>query len=188
MSSRSGFVADFTPVIVDQTLQPRTRTWAWERFQAGFSLQFDDTVWAPQRTWEAEGAMSCGIRFLDAEGRGIDGLAVHVGWPGVSVGATTHDGGWVDVPTAGGNYAGGQAGPMWIRLDDGTLRYDGIGWRDATNHAHLNLDVRRGAAPTPPPDGGGAVNRQFIHQRALDAKAALDEVRVALDDILRASE
>jgi hypothetical protein len=38
---------------------------------------------------------------------------------------------------------------MWIRTVDGSLSYEGIGWRDATNHGHLNLDVRRGRAVIP---------------------------------------
>jgi hypothetical protein len=185
MTVQRGFVANYTPIVVDQTGKQQSAQWAWNRFREGFTLQFETSVWSPQRTWEAEGAMSCGITFRDAANQPVVGMDVAIGWPGVSIDAKTDGNGWIDVPTSGGNYAGGAAGPMWIQTKDGTLRYEGIGWRDATNHAHLNLDVKRGSGSAPPvdpptnPPPGDPAKMTYIRQKAEQAKALLDDIIAA---------
>jgi hypothetical protein len=192
MTTQSGFVADFTSVVVDQTLAARTKSWAKLRYQNGFTLTFDDRLWSPLRTWEAEGAMSCGIKFLDENGQPIVGLPMHIGWGTVDIPTKTNSDGWVDVPISNGNYPGGSQGPMWIRTEDGTLQYSGIGWRDATNHGHLNLDVRRSLAgtthppidppidPPSPPDGGDEVDVALIEAQLKEIERAVAAIRRAI--------
>lgn len=137
--------------IRSQDQQPRDLAWLRSRF--GSSPQVVADGWRIVEVWEQDGAMSCGVKFLDEQGNGIEGMDVLIGWADVSVPAQTRDGGWVDVPIAGGDYNNSYGtGPMFIRTPDGRFAYTGIGWVRGTNHSHLNLTVQRGGAPLPPTD------------------------------------
>jgi hypothetical protein len=197
MTIRKGFVWDFVSQIVDQTIAGRSAQWAKDRFQNGFTLSFDDQRWIPVRAWEQDGAMSCGIRFFDEDGNVIPGLDVTIGWPGVTLPAKTNGDGWVDVPINGGNYPGGSAGPMFIHVNGGSLSYDGLGWRDATNHSHLNLDVKRGkftgtgplppTQPDPPPTGPQPPSGADLESFRVWARQVIkEEVRIFLAPVVAA--
>jgi hypothetical protein len=128
------------------------RDLGWLRARYGDSPQFESREFRIERIWEQSQAMTCGVYVLDPAGSGIVGFPVTIAWFGTSQDAVTRDQGWVDVPLWGGNYnvGAGAKGGMSIVAKDGSFSYTGIGWPDATNHDHLNLDLRRLAAPLPP--------------------------------------
>lgn len=145
----------FSDVPIFDATQTR-RDLAWLRARYGQSPQFVATGWEIVRVWEQSQAMSCGLSVRDPAGSAIVGFDCVIGWSDVRIPAQTRENGWIDVPLAGGQYnaSTGAKGPMFIEAKDGTFRYDGIGWPFATNHDHLNLDIRRRSGAVTPPDGG----------------------------------
>jgi hypothetical protein len=137
--------------IFDHTRTRRDLTWLRSRY--GDSPQFSGPGWKIERVWEQSGPMTCGMYVLDPAGSALVGFPCVIAWFGTSQNAPTRDMGWIDVPLWGGNYnpSAGAKGGMSIAAADGSFSYVGIGWPDATNHDHLNLDIRK-LAVTPPPD------------------------------------
>lgn len=166
----------------------QARDVAWLRRKYGDSPQVVlRPPWALVRVEEQSAAMTCGIRVLDENGHGIDGLEFEIGWPGTVIRTATRQGGWVDVPLHGANYTPGEGrGPMFIRRPDGSIEYTGIGWPNLTNHDHLNLVIQKGGSPPSVPSVPTAPNVQVLDElRALekalaDATLALDRLKARL--------
>lgn len=175
--------------IFDHTGQRRDL--AWLRGRYGQSPQFTANGWEVTRVWEQSQAMTCGVMVADEGGGALLGYDCVIGWFSVSIEAETRDQGWIDVPINGGQYnaSAGATGPMFIRAKDGSWSYTGIGWPYATNHDHLNLDLRRRPGGQPPPGGGGPVDPgdaaaiDAAQERIRQAQALLVEAQSLLERI-----
>lgn len=178
--------------ITSHDLKDKTVAWLRDRYGDSPQVVLDGSKWRVGLVWEQSAAMSCGVKLLDEHGDAIVDFPVVIGWPGVTIDTKTNGDGWVDVPTNGGNYSPPNKGPMFIRAADGSWNYTGIGWRDATNHDHLNLNIVRGAftPPTepvppvvPPPPGSPYVGMN--EQDLLGLRALAVASRYAGDESIR---
>lgn len=144
--------------IISHDLKDQSLTWLRMRYGQSPQVTLDASRWRVALVWEQSAAMTCGVRLLDEHGDFIPGFPVVIGWPGVAIGTKTNGEGWVDVPINGGNYSPlASKGPMFIEAEDGSWKYTGIGWLNATNHDHLCLNIQRanGTVPPPPPPPPG---------------------------------
>lgn len=136
--------------ILSHDLKDQTLAWLRGRYGDSPQVALDRSKWRVGLVWEQSAAMSCGVRLLDEDGDPVVDFPVIIGWGSTEIPTKTNGSGWTDVPINGGNYSPPNKGPMFIRAVDGSWSYTGIGWRDATNHDHLNLNIVRGSY-TPPP-------------------------------------
>ena len=173
--------------IASHDLKDKTLAWLRDRYGDSPQVALDGSQWRVSLVWEQSAAMSCGVKLLDENGAAIIGFPVIIGWGDTSIPTRTNGEGWVDVPTNGGNYSPPNKGPMFIRAADGSWSYTGIGWRDATNHDHLNLNIVRGSytppVVTPPTPGNPYVGMN--KQDVLALRANMVVSRDKADDAIR---
>lgn len=145
--------------IEDQAGRPVDIAFLRQRFGRFLTATWDRTKWTLEKIYLPEGAMTCWISLVTADGNPIVDFPVQWGWPDGSVPSPTDNAGrsnwiigndiWID---GAGNIANRVKGPYFA--DGDGFHVEGIGWAGGTNHQKPCLYFRKAGGGSGPPAPG----------------------------------